>query len=75
MKSLRIKLRLYKAFAKHPRLSFWSLTIGAIIYAYSLWCLATLGHGLLTIEFWSGLVLAYTCEELLTRRIKKLFGR
>lgn len=75
MKSMRIKLRLYKAFVKHPNLSWLGLKLGNFIYTAGLVGYVLHAYPFLSLETIAGLAIGLPLFMIVSERIDKLFGR
>jgi len=75
LKSLRIKLRLYKAFAKHPNISYFGLKMSNFLYTVVLTNFLLRAYPYLSLETLAGIGLGFPLYMLLSRKIDKLFGR
>ena len=71
----RIKLKLYKAFARHPNINWVSLKIGNFLYTIGLVNYLLRAYPFWSLETLAGIVLGYPLYSLLSGKIDKLFGR
>jgi len=75
MPRLHLKLRLYKAFAKHPNIYYFGLQMSNFLYIVVLTNFLLKAYPYLSLETLAGIGLALPLYMLLSRKIDKLLGR